>query len=132
MKPKTIAIVILSVIAFLLAAEIAARSQSFAQPQLRVRWKANVEPDIAGYRVWVQSTNVGTWANTTPTNWVISVDQNTTSAPIVVPSQGPWVLRVQAFNLAGLSSLWSSNLVFSVPGRVTDITISQDITISVP
>lgn len=131
MRPKNFAIVVIIAVLCGIVAEYIARGQSSPQPGVRVRWKANTETDIAGYRVMIHATNIGAWVNPLSTNWVTDAG-NTTSAPVMLPGTGPWVARVQAYNLAGLSSLWSTGVVFSLPGVVREVTITQDITISFP
>lgn len=132
MRPKNFAIVVLIAVLCGVVAEYIARGQAFPHPGIVIRWKANSEPDIAGYRVWITGTNIGSWTNPVATNIHLEVDAGTTSAPIKLPAPGPWTAMVQAYNLAGLSSLWSTGVVFSMPARVREVTVLQEVTIALP
>lgn len=131
MKPKTFAIIVIAAVACGVLAEYVARGQEYVHRSLQVKWKANKEPDIAGYRVMITSTNIGTWTNVLATNWMWSVGA-VTSSPVVVPNQGPWAAHVQAVNLAGIPSLWSTGAVFSIPEQTIGVSVSQTITINIP
>lgn len=104
MSPKSIGLVILSVILILLgcvwsrAAEIEGVSSA-----VQLTWDKNTEPDIKQY--------VLQWFGGSVTNSVATTN-NLVTVPVV---PGTWVFRVKAVNTSNLESPWSQSITASIP-----------------
>ncbi|HYC78495.1 MAG TPA: hypothetical protein VEI02_12785, partial [Planctomycetota bacterium] len=67
-------------------------------PHTRLRWAANVEPDLAGYAVLLRRTHEPTWTGR------VVVPKERTEALLEGYSKDDWLFAVEAFDAAGRRS----------------------------
>lgn len=99
---KTLIAILFVAAAVLLPASTQAQTNVTSTDTVTLGWNPNTEPDLGGYRVYFsQSTSVWTHAKN-----VGKVD----TTQVQIPSPGRWFFTLTATNLAGLESL-PSNIV---------------------
>lgn len=106
MKPSKLFVALVVILSALVFAAYV-RGQSGSTYSVTVRWDANTEPDVSGYRL--------RWSDSGTSGWVRDCRLVTTQT-VSLPHRGPWTFLVLAYNTAGMESLPSSNLVVAFPG----------------
>lgn len=95
-------------------------SAELPKRELRVRWNANKEADLAGYRIR-SSTNTMTGTNSG--RWQREVDVGLSSTNTITISNKPTFLHVIAYNSMGLQSDPSNELQVDWPDAPVGVSV---------